>query len=66
MMSNLNNILKGKWKMIIRDSDKRIENMILIPVEEYKELLIIKGKYMEIKEKNTIRVTKDGIEIPYK
>ena len=52
--------------MIIRDSDKRIENMILIPVEEYKELLIIKGKYMEIKEKNTIRVTKDGIEIPYK
>lgn len=66
MMSNLNNILKGKWKMIIRDSNKKIENMILIPVEEYKELLIIKGKYIEIKERNTIRVTKNGIEIPYK
>ncbi len=52
--------------MTIYDSNKKIENMILIPVEEYKELLIIKGKYIEIKERNTIRVTKNGIEIPYK
>lgn len=44
---------------------------ITIPLEEYKELLIIKGKYEELKSKNIISIPsvwKDGIkyEYPYK
>lgn len=41
--------------MSIWDNDEKIEKVVCIPLEEYKELLVIKGKYIELKEKNTSR-----------
>lgn len=38
------------------NSDKKNHKMITIPLEEYKELLLIKGKYEELKE-NDARLT---------
>lgn len=49
------NIMKGKWKMNVWDNDKKIEKVVCIPLEEYKELLVTKGKYIELKEKNKMR-----------
>lgn len=48
-----------------------MQETITIPMEEYKELLIIKGKYEELKSKNIISIPsvwKDRIkyEYPYK
>ena len=50
------------------------EETIIIPLEEYKELLIIKGKYEELKSQTTLRVEIPSItytgetipEYPYK
>ena len=40
-----------------------MEDKITIPIEEYKELLIIKGKYEELKDKNRTIIYKDlGID----
>ena len=39
---------------------------ITIPLEEYKELLIIKGKYEELKSKNIISIPSIKYEYPYK
>lgn len=49
------NIMKGKWKMNVWDNDEKIEKIVCIPLEEYKELLVTKGKYIELKEKNKMR-----------
>lgn len=48
-----------------------MQEIITIPMEEYKELLIIKGKYEELKNKNIISIPSvwnDEIkyEYPYK
>lgn len=48
-----------------------MQETITISMEEYKELLIIKGKYEELKNKNIISIPSvwnDGIkyEYPYK
>lgn len=45
---------------------KRVTYTILIPLEEYKELLEIKRRYKELKEANTIRIDRDGVHIPKK
>lgn len=37
----------------------KMEKTIIIPLEEYKQLLIIKGRYEEIKESNTLIVTEE-------
>lgn len=44
--------------------ERRKTLTILIPLEEYKELLEIKGRYKELKERNTIFISKNGINIP--
>lgn len=37
----------------------KMEKTIIIPLEEYKQLLIIKGRYEELKESNTLIVTEE-------
>lgn len=41
--------------MNVWDNDEKIEKIVCIPLEEYKELLVTKGKYIELKEKNKMR-----------
>lgn len=45
---------------------KKVTYTILIPLEEYKELIEIKGRYKELKEANTIRIDIAGVHIPQK
>lgn len=49
--------LKGAKKELV-------EETITIKLEEYKELLITKGKYHELKEKELVTINKKGIHIP--
>lgn len=37
----------------------KMEKTIIIPLEEYKQLLITKGRYEEMKESNTLIVTEE-------
>lgn len=47
--------MKGKWKMNVWNNNEKIEEVVCIPLEEYKRLLVTKGRYIELKEKNTMR-----------
>lgn len=40
----------------------KMEKTIIIPLEEYKQLLITKGRYEEMKESNTLIVTEEEAE----
>ena len=44
-------------------NNERIEQSILIPLKEYKELLIIKGRYEAIKETNAFFTIEDKSNI---
>lgn len=40
----------------------KMEKTIIIPLEEYKQLLITKGRYEEMKESNTLIVTEEEVQ----
>lgn len=40
----------------------KMEKTIIIPLEEYKQLLIIKGRYEEMKQSNTLIATEEELE----
>jgi len=61
----------NKYKTLIEEigylkgaKKELVEETITIKLEEYKELLITKGKYHELKEKQLITINEKGINIP--
>lgn len=64
-------ITKSKYDCLINEigylrgtKKTLIEDTITINIQEYKELLVIKGKYEELKEKRVLNINQDGIQIP--
>lgn len=67
MKSTLNDIKENKVKMSIDSPELKRPITIEIPFEEYKELLIIKGRYEELKSQQNIpwTVNPRGTTITY-
>ena len=67
MKSNLNEMKEIKVKMVNDSPEIKPNITIEIPFEEYKELLITKGRYEELKSQQTIpwTVKPNGTTITY-